>query len=74
MFKIVDKFPMSPYYELYDMLVPKDNKYRRFDELISKYCPDNGRNVIDQVILLLPTVNQWFLILNKYPSLFLHAW
>lgn len=58
MFKIVDKFPMSPYYELYDMLVPKDNKYRRFDELISKYCPDNGRNVIDPVILLLPTVNQ----------------
>lgn len=52
---------MSPYYELYDMLVPRDNKYRRFDELvdftfvrdelIGKYCPDNGRNAIDPVIL-----------------------
>lgn len=29
-----DKLPMSPYYELYDMLVSKDNKYRRFDELV----------------------------------------
>ena len=34
MLKIEDKLPMSPYYELYDMLVPKDNKYRRFDELV----------------------------------------
>ena len=61
MLKIEDKLPMSPYYELYDMLVPKDNKYRRFDELvdftfvrdelIGKYCPDNGRNAIDPVIL-----------------------
>ena len=61
MLKIEEKLPMSPYYELYDMLVPKDNKYRRFDELvdftfvrdelISKYCPDNGRNAIDPVIL-----------------------
>ena len=61
MLKIEDKLPMSPYYELYDMLVPKDNKYRRFDELvdftfvrdelISKYCPDNGRKAIDPVIL-----------------------
>ncbi len=61
MLKIEDKLPMSPYYELYDMLVPKDNKYRRFDELVdftfvreelvSKYCPDNGRNAIDPVIL-----------------------
>jgi len=61
MLKIEDKLPMSPYYELYDMLVPKDNKYRCFDELvdftfvrdelIGKYCPDNGRNAIDPVIL-----------------------
>lgn len=61
MLKIEDKLPMSPYYELYDMLVSKDNKYRRFDELVdftfvreelvSKYCPDNGRNAIDPVIL-----------------------
>jgi len=61
MLRIDNKLPMSPYYELYDMLVPKDNKYRRFDELVdfsfvreelvSKYCPDNGRNAIDPVIL-----------------------
>ena len=61
MLKIEDKLPMSPYYELYDLLVPKDNKYRRFDELVdftfvreelnSKYCPNNGRNAIDPVIL-----------------------
>ena len=46
---------------LYDMLIPKDNKYRLIDELIDfsfiydelkdKYCPDNGRTAADPIML-----------------------
>lgn len=52
----------SQYNELYDILVPKDNKYRIIlnnvdfsfiiDELKSKYCLDNGRNAVDPVLLV----------------------
>jgi len=43
------------------MLIPKDHKFRRFlslvdfsfvyDELKSKYCPNNGRAAIDPVMM-----------------------
>ena len=46
---------------LYDLLIPQDHKFRRFlsfvdftfvyDELKSKYCPDNGRTAIDPVMM-----------------------
>ena len=46
---------------LYDILIPKDNKYRLIDELIDfsfiydelkdKYCPDNGRTAADPIML-----------------------
>lgn len=49
----------SPYLHLYDMLVPKDNKFRRLNELVDfsfvyhalvgKYCIDNGRPAEDPV-------------------------
>ena len=52
---------MSKYMELYDILVPKDNKLRQikeiidfefiYDEVKNKYCPDNGRNAIDPILL-----------------------
>lgn len=51
--------PLSSYSELYDIIVPKDNKLRRiselidfgfvYDELKGKYCPDNGRTAQDSV-------------------------
>lgn len=46
--------PLSAHYELYDMLIPKDNFLRQMKELVDfsfveeeledKYCLDNGRN------------------------------
>lgn len=49
----------SPYIELYDLIVPKDNLLRKinelidfsfvFDELKDKYCFDNGRKAIDPI-------------------------
>ena len=52
---------ISKYTELYDILVPKDNKLRQIKEIIdfefiyeevkNKYCPDNGRNAKDPILL-----------------------
>lgn len=49
----------SPYMELYDVVIPKDNMLRRinelvdfsfvYDELKDNYCLDNGRNAIDPI-------------------------
>lgn len=49
----------SPYMELYDIVVPKDNILRRINEIVdfsfvyneleSKYCLDNGRNAIPPI-------------------------
>lgn len=49
----------SPYMDIYDLVVPKDNLLRRINELIDfsfvynelrdKYCLDNGRNAIDPI-------------------------
>lgn len=51
--------PFSSYSSLYDLIVPKNNKFRRlnelidftfvYDELKTKYCPDNGRMAEDPV-------------------------
>ncbi|MFA6857236.1 MAG: IS5/IS1182 family transposase, partial [Treponema sp.] len=48
-----NKLNFSPYAELYDKIIPKDNLLRRInenidfsfilEELKAKYCPDNGR-------------------------------
>jgi len=50
---------VSPYIELYNLIVPKDNMLRQinelvdfsfvYDELIENYCMDNGRNAIDPI-------------------------
>lgn len=52
---------ISEYSRLYDIIIPKDHKLRRahdlvgftfiYDELKSKYCPDNGRMAQDPVRL-----------------------
>lgn len=50
---------LSPYTELYDIIVPKDNMLRKinelvdfsfiYDELINVYCTNNGRGAIDPI-------------------------
>lgn len=50
---------LSPYIAIYDLIVPKDNLLRQInelidfsfvlDELIDKYCLDNGRNAISPI-------------------------
>lgn len=55
------KIRFSEHAILYDLLIPKDNKYRLIDELIEfnfiydelkdKYCPDNGRTAADPIML-----------------------
>lgn len=61
---------LSPYTEIYDLVVPKDNFLRRlnelvdfsfvYDELSDKYCHTNGRNAINPIrmfkYLLLKTI------------------
>ncbi|KUP08943.1 transposase, partial [Bacillus coahuilensis m2-6] len=61
----------SPYMDIYNLVVPKDNLLRKlndlldftfvFDELKDKYCLDNGRNAIDPIrmfkYLLLKTIH-----------------
>ncbi|MCM3339987.1 IS5/IS1182 family transposase, partial [Paenibacillus sp. MER TA 81-3] len=52
-------FILSPYMELYNLVVPKDNLLRRMDELVDfgfvyeelhvNYCHDNGRTAVDPV-------------------------
>jgi len=52
-------FIISPYMAIYDLVVPKDNLLRQinelidfsfvFNELIDKYCLDNGRNAISPI-------------------------
>lgn len=53
------RLPLSPYLELYELIVPKDHKLRKFKELVDfsfvydelkrNYCPDNGRGAIDPI-------------------------
>ena len=66
-------FVLSPYIDLYKKIIPKDNILRRIKELIdfsfiyeelqNKYCLNNGRNAISQIImfkyLLLKVIFVW---------------
>jgi len=50
---------LSPYMAIYDLVIPKDNLLRKinelidfsfvYDELLDKYCLDNGRNAISPI-------------------------
>ena len=50
---------LSPYMEIYELVIPKDNLLRRikelvdfdfiYDELADKYCLDNGRNAVSPI-------------------------
>ena len=64
------KLQLSTYSDLYDLIVPKDNLLRKinelidfsfiYDELVSKYCSNNGRNAESPIrmfkYLLLKTI------------------
>jgi len=64
------KLQLSTYFDLYDLIVPKDNLLRRinelvdftfiYDELVSKYCTSNGRTAESPIrmfkYLLLKTI------------------
>ena len=51
--------PVSQYLGIYQLIIPKNNLLRQikenldfsfvYDELASKYCPDNGRWALDPV-------------------------
>ena len=55
------KLVLSPYTEIYELVVPKDNLLRQikelvdfefiYDELLDKYCLDNGRNAKKPILL-----------------------
>ncbi|MQS53644.1 IS1182 family transposase [Companilactobacillus mishanensis] len=59
MLKQQEALKLSPYSDLYDILIPKDNELRQlnelvdfsfvYDELADKYCKDDGRNAIDPI-------------------------
>ena len=53
------KLVLSPYMEIYELVVPSDNLLRQirelvdfgfiYDELVDKYCLDNGRNAVPPI-------------------------
>lgn len=59
MIPLQQKLVLSPYIELYNLVVPKDNMLRQINELVDfsfvyeelkqNYCLDNGRNAIDPI-------------------------
>lgn len=59
MIKAQQTLILSPYMSIYDLVIPKDNLLRQinelvdfsfvFDELVDKYCLDNGRNAINPI-------------------------
>lgn len=59
MIKKQETMILSEYIGIYDLVVPKDNMLRKinelidfsfiYDELIDKYCSNNGRNAIDPI-------------------------
>jgi Transposase and inactivated derivatives len=64
------KLQLSSYTDLYDLIIPRDNLLRKinelidftfiYDELVNKYCPNNGRNAESPIrmfkYLLLKTI------------------
>ena len=53
------KLVLSPYMEIYELVIPKDNLLRQikelvdfsfiYDELLANYCLDNGRNAVPAI-------------------------
>ena len=59
MLEMQQKLMLSSYMDLYDLIIPKDNLLRQikelvdfdfiYEELVDKYCLDNGRNAISPI-------------------------
>lgn len=59
MIQLQQTLVISPYLELYNLVIPKDNMLRQINELVDfsfvyeelkqNYCMDNGRNAIDPI-------------------------
>lgn len=55
MIKKQETMILSEYIGIYDLVAPKDNMLRKinelidYDELLDKYCINNGRNAIDPI-------------------------
>lgn len=59
MIKLQQTLVVSPYLELYNLIIPKDNMLRQISELVDfsfvyeelkeNYCLDNGRNAVDPI-------------------------
>ena len=55
------KLMLSPYMEIYELVIPKDNLLRQikelvdfsfiYDELLANYCLDNGRNAVPPILM-----------------------
>ena len=73
---------LSPYMEIYELVVPKDNLLRQmkeladfsfiYEELINKYCLDNGRSAVPPVRMfkyLLLNLFMIYLILTLWNAL-----
>uniref|UniRef100_UPI00036AD326 transposase n=1 Tax=Desulfitobacterium hafniense TaxID=49338 RepID=UPI00036AD326 len=59
MIQLQQTLAISPYLELYNLVIPRDNMLRQINELVDfsfvyeelkqNYCLDNGRNAIDPI-------------------------
>lgn len=59
MIQFQQRLVISPYIEIYNLVVPKDNMLRQigelvdftfvYEELVHNYCLDNGRNAVDPI-------------------------
>lgn len=59
MLQAQQKLILSPYIDIYNLVVPKDNLLRKinelidfsfvYEELVDKYCLDNGRNAVNPI-------------------------
>lgn len=64
------KLMLSPYMEIYELVIPKDNLLRQikelvdfsfiYDELLANYCLDNGRNAVPPIRMFK------YLLLNQF--------
>lgn len=61
MLSVQGKIQFSEHAVLYDMSIPKNHLLRQinelidfsfiYDELVSKYCLDNGRTAVDPIVM-----------------------
>ncbi len=78
------KLVLSPYMEIYKLVVPKDNLLRQikelvdfefiYDELLDKYCLDNGRNAVPPIRMFKYLLLKAIYDLSDVHHLFFLSW